>query len=50
MLERAIEFAVNCHTGQHRKHAIGGQHLPYIAHAIDVMRTVWAWGVADPRS
>jgi (p)ppGpp synthase/HD superfamily hydrolase len=48
MLERAIELAVSCHAGQYRKHAIGGQRLPYIAHAIEVMRTVWGWGAAEP--
>ena len=32
MLERAIEFAVRCHAGQYRKHAIGGQRLRYIVH------------------
>ena len=48
MLERAIEFAVRCHAGQYRKHAIGGQRLPYIVHSIEVMRTVWGWGVTDP--
>jgi len=48
MLERAIELAVRCHAGQYRKHAIGGQHLPYIVHSMDVMRTVWGWGVTDP--
>jgi (p)ppGpp synthase/HD superfamily hydrolase len=48
MLEHAIEFAVKCHTGQYRKHAIGDQRLPYIVHPIDVMKTVWQWGVGDP--
>ena len=48
MLERAIEFAVKCHAGQYRKHAIGGQRLPYIVHPIEVMRTVWGWGVTEP--
>ncbi len=48
MLERAIEFAVKCHAGQYRKHAIGGQRLPYVVHAIEVMRTIWGWGVTDP--
>ena len=48
MLERAIEFAVKCHAGQYRKHAIDGQRLPYIVHAIEVMRTIWGWGVTDP--
>ena len=48
MLERAIALAVSCHAGQYRKHAIGGQRLPYIAHPIEVMKTVWAWGVTDP--
>ena len=48
MLERAIEFAVRCHAGQYRKYAIGGQRLPYIVHPIEVMRTVWGWGVTDP--
>jgi (p)ppGpp synthase/HD superfamily hydrolase len=48
MLDRAIALAVSCHIGQYRKHAIGGQRLPYIAHPIEVMRTVWGWGVADP--
>jgi (p)ppGpp synthase/HD superfamily hydrolase len=48
MLDRAIALAVSCHAGQYRKHAIGGQRLPYIAHPIEVMRTVWAWGITDP--
>ncbi len=48
MLQRAIELAVRCHAGQYRKHAIGGQRLPYIVHAIGVMETVWGWGVTDP--
>jgi guanosine-3',5'-bis(diphosphate) 3'-pyrophosphohydrolase len=48
MLDRAIALAVSCHAGQYRKHAIGGQRLPYIAHPIEVMKTVWAWGVTDP--
>ena len=45
MLERAIEFALKGHAGQYCKHAIGGQRLPYIVHPIEVMRTVWGWGV-----
>jgi (p)ppGpp synthase/HD superfamily hydrolase len=48
MLDRAIALAVRCHAGQYRKHAIGGQRLPYIAHLIEVMKTVWGWGVTDP--
>ena len=48
MLERAIEFAMKGHAGQYCKHAIGGQRLPYIVHPIEVMRTVWGWGVTDP--
>ena len=48
MLERAIGLAVRCHAGQFRKHAMGGQRLPYIVHSIEVMRTVWGWGVAEP--
>jgi (p)ppGpp synthase/HD superfamily hydrolase len=48
MIERAIDLAVRRHAGQYRKHAIGGQRLPYIAHLIEVMRTVWAWGAVDP--
>jgi (p)ppGpp synthase/HD superfamily hydrolase len=48
MIERAIALAVSCHAGQYRKHAIGGQRLPYIVHLIEVMRTVWGWGVTDP--
>jgi (p)ppGpp synthase/HD superfamily hydrolase len=48
MLEHAIGFAARCHAGQYRKHAIGGQRLPYIVHPIEVMKTVWQWGVAEP--
>jgi (p)ppGpp synthase/HD superfamily hydrolase len=48
MIERAIEFAIRLHAGQYRKHAIGGQRLPYVVHAIDVLRTVWGWGVVEP--
>jgi len=48
MLNRAILLAVNCHLGQHRKHAIHGQRLPYIAHPLYVMQTVWSWGVVEP--
>jgi len=48
MIERAIALAVRCHAGQYRKHAIGGQRLPYIVHPIEVMKTVWGWGVTDP--
>ena len=48
MLEQAIELAVRCHAGQYRKYAIGGQRLPYIVHPIEVMKTVWEWGVTDP--
>jgi (p)ppGpp synthase/HD superfamily hydrolase len=48
MIERAIMLAVRCHAGQYRKHAIAGQRLPYIVHLLDVMKTVWGWGVVDP--
>jgi len=48
MLDRAILLAVNCHLGQYRKHAIHGQLLPYIAHPLEVMQTVWGWGVVEP--
>jgi guanosine-3',5'-bis(diphosphate) 3'-pyrophosphohydrolase len=48
MLEQAIELAVRCHAGQYRKYALGGQRLPYIVHPIEVMKTVWEWGVTDP--
>lgn len=48
MLEQAIELAVRCHAGQYRKYAIGGQRLPFIVHPIEVMKTVWEWGVTEP--
>ena len=37
-----------CHAGQYRKHAIDGWSLPYVVHAIEVIRTIWGWGVTDP--
>jgi GTP pyrophosphokinase len=47
ILQYAIAFAVDRHAGQYRKHGIGGQRLPYVVHPLDVMKTLWGWGVVD---
>lgn len=44
LIQRAIEFAVQAHAGDTRKHS----PLPYVSHCFDVMKRVSSWGVDDP--
>lgn len=42
-LDKAIEFAHDCHRGQYRK----GSGIPYITHPIEVMKRLSEWGCED---
>jgi len=48
VLDQAIATAVKYHAGQQRKGRSAEHHIPYVVHPIEVMKTVWTWGVGDP--
>lgn len=43
----ALHFAVEEHFGQSRKNVVNGVKLPYIAHPIEVMKTLHNWETID---
>ena len=40
----AVELAFRAHQGQFRKDGIN----PYIVHPMEVMQTIWSWGIRNP--
>lgn len=47
MLMGSINIATALHHGQHRKHQVAVTALPYITHPLEVMKTLWVWGIGD---
>jgi len=48
-IEKAIEFAVEAHQGQKRKHKVNGVAIPYVTHPIEVMKKLYAWGAISEK-
>lgn len=47
MLQKAIRLATAHHNGQFRKHVHNETKIPFVVHPLEVMKTVWDWGVDD---